>query len=137
MGWVVMRFALLAAILSLGCALAAQEAASSPRLNQSVLPHVFGIDIFPVKGKPFSGRDCLDVPHHLSDGSVQTAHLDGARLARNSDGRVYREIRSWIFSSSDPQSILDYMIFVDPVAHTRTECKPSDRVCKVFGYPIP
>ena len=117
-------FALLAASLSLVATFAAQNTTMPPRQpNEGAPRHVVGIDVFPTPGRPFSGRDCIDITSHIENASDQTTHLDGALVARDSRGRVYREIRIWFPSSSGPQSRLDYIILLDPVAHTRTECK--------------
>jgi hypothetical protein len=112
--------------------LAAQDTATPSRAEDIGAPrHVLGIDVSPTAGKPFSGRDCIDYTIHVENGSNQTVHLDGALVARDSQGRVYREIRIWTKANPAPLSRLEYVILLDPVAHTRTECKVVARRCRM------
>lgn len=117
--------------------LSAQDTAAPSRAedsraeDMSAPRHVLGIDISPTAGKPFSGRDCTDFTSHTENRSDQTVHLDGALLARDSRGRVYREIRIWAPANPVPLSRLDYVILLDPVAKTRTECKILARHCTI------
>lgn len=123
---------LLIPALLLATALAAQDAAAPSRAEDIGAPrHVLGIDVSPTAAKPFSGRDCIDYTSHIENGSDQTVHLDGALVARDSQGRVYREIRIWTPANPAPVSRLEYVIFLDPVAHSRTECKVVARRCVI------
>jgi hypothetical protein len=125
-------FALLAAPLFLAIAVAAQDTTAGSGAQQEGAPrHVLGIDVFPTPGKPFSGRDCIDTTTHSASGSAQKVHLDGALVARDKRGRVYREIRVWFPATPAPRSRLDYIILLDPMAHTRTECKVAARSCTI------
>jgi hypothetical protein len=118
--------------LLLVTALSAQDTAAPSRAEDMLAPrHVLGIDISPTAGKPFSGRDCTDFTSHIENRSDQTVHLDGALLARDSQGRVYREIRVWAPANPAPLSRLDYIILLDPVARTRIECKVAARRCVI------
>jgi hypothetical protein len=112
--------------------LAAQDtAAPSPAEDISAPRHAVGIDVSPTAGKPFSGRDCTDFTSHIENRSDQTVHLNGALVARDSQGRVYREIRIWAHANPAPVSRLEYVILLDPVARTRTECKVVARRCTI------
>jgi hypothetical protein len=124
-------FALLATSLLLVIGLAAQDTTSSGPQNLAAPRHVLGIDVFPTPATPFSGRDCVDITTHAASGSVQKAHLDGALVARDRRGRVYREIRVWFPATPTPRSRLDYIILLDPAAQTRTECKMEARSCTI------
>lgn len=71
--------------------LAAQESEGPPRgPDGGTHTRVTGIQILPATGKPFSGRDSIDWTLRLEDGTVIIKHLD-ANLARDSQGRIYRE----------------------------------------------
>ena len=123
---------LLIPALLLATALAAQDPTAPSRTEDIGAPrHVLGIDVSPTAGKPFSGRDCIDYTSHIENRSNQTVHLDGSLVARDSQGRVYREIRIWSPGNPAPHSRLDYVILLDPVAHSRTECKVVAQRCTV------
>jgi hypothetical protein len=126
--------ALLAGFLLFAFSLSAQE---SPEVSRGpdggTRVHVGGIEILLVAGNPFSGRDSIDWTRHLEDGTVQTVHLD-AKLARDSQGRVYRERRSFVPASTGQESKLKDIIILDPVARTRTSCSVAARHCNVTRY---
>jgi len=123
---------LLIPALLLVTAVAAQDTTPPSRTEDISAPrHVLGIDVAPTAGKPFSGRDCIDFTGHIENRSDQAVHLDGVLLARDSQGRVYREIRIWAPANPTPLSSLEYVILLDPVAHTRTECKVATRRCMI------
>lgn len=133
-----MKPALLAASLFFVIALAAQDTtAPSSAQNEAAPRHVLGIDVLPTPAKPFSGRDCIDTMFRSKSGSTEKVHLDGALVARDKRGRVYREIRMWFPSTTGPRSTLDYIILLDPVAHSRTECKVAARSCTITALDPP
>jgi hypothetical protein len=126
--------ALLAASLLFACTLTAQESEEPSRgPDGSTRVHVGGIEILPVAGRPFSGRDSIDWTRNLEDGTVIATHLD-ANLARDGQGRIYREHVSFVPANSDEQSKRRYFTLSDPVAHTRTTCVIVVRRCAVTGY---
>ena len=94
---------------------------------------IHGIKIPSVPGKPFSGSDSIDWTRTLGDGSVIATHQD-ARLARDSQGRVYRERVTRFPANSDRKSRIRAIIILDPVAHTRTECVIAARRCEVDDF---
>jgi hypothetical protein len=102
--------------------------------------HVGGIEILLTAGNPFSGRDSIDWTRHLEDGTLQTVHLD-AKLARDNQGRVYRERRSFVPANAGvpagQESKLKDIIILDPVARTRTSCNVAARHCDVTRYRRP
>jgi hypothetical protein len=131
------RCALLAASFLLASTLVAQQSDEPSRgPDGGTRVHVSGIEILPVAGKPFSGRDSNDWIRTLEDGTVQTTHLD-ANLARDSKGRIYRERRTWVPTNSGQQSKLGHIIISDPIAHTQTTCTVAARRCAVTGYYAP
>lgn len=120
--------------LILACTLAAQESTDPSRgPDGGTEMHVSGIVILPVTGKPFSGRDSIEWTRHLEDGSVQIRHIE-AGLARDSEGRIYRERRTWVPANSSQQSRLGHIVLLDPIAHTQTTCNVATRQCTVTGY---
>jgi hypothetical protein len=91
---------------------------------------------FPVAGKPFSGSDSVDWTQTLADGSIVVTHHD-AKLARDSQGRIYRERVTRFPVNSGQQSIVKEIIIRDPVVHTETTCVVASRHCTVTGYYTP
>lgn len=136
-----MVFRALLAWLLLAPALTAQDSSDAPSKSSSVPQHgtqlrAIGIQILSAKGKPFSGRDCIDITRNHSDGSIQTERYDDALLARDSQGRIYREIRSGKPAIPNSHSALVYVILLDPVAHTRTECEVAQQACVVLDLRV-
>jgi hypothetical protein len=128
---------LLVLSLLITCTLAAQESEEPSRgPDGSTRVHVGGIEILPTAGKPFSGRDSIDWTRNLEDGTVVTTHLD-ANLARDSQGRIYREHVSFVPANSNEQSKRRYFTLSDPVAHTRTTCVIASHRCVIAGYFAP
>jgi hypothetical protein len=127
-------FALLAASLLLTCTLAAQEADESFRgPDRGTITRVPGIQILPASGRPFSGRDHIEWTRTLEDGTVVKTHLFAA-LARDSQGRIYREHMSFVPVNSNQPSRRREIDLLDPVAHTRTTCMVATHRCTVTDY---
>lgn len=123
-------YALLAASLLLASTLTAQEPnepADSPRV------HANGVQVLVVADKLFSARYSIDSSRSLDDGSVQTTHAE-TTVARDSEGRVYRERHNLASANSDEQSSLTNFFIFDPVAHTRTSCTVTARHCDLQLY---
>jgi hypothetical protein len=127
-------YALLAAFLVLTYTLAAQESDETFRgPDRGTIVRVPGIQILPVAGRPFSGRDHIEWTRTLGDGTVVTTHLY-AFLARDGQGRIYREHVSFVPMNSNQQSRRREMDLLDPVAHTRTTCMVATRKCTITDY---
>lgn len=127
-------YSLLAASLILSSALMAQEsdeASRAPDRGPSV--RIPGIQILPATGKPFSGRDHIEWTRKLEDGTVVASELY-ALLARDSQGRIYREHVSFVPANSNQQSIKYDIVLLNPVAHTRTTCMIAKQRCLITGY---
>jgi hypothetical protein len=126
--------ALLAGFLLFAFSLSAQE---SPEVSRGpdggTRVHVGGIEILLTAGNPFSARDSIDWTRHLEDRTLQTVHLD-AKLARDAQGRVYRERRTFVPTDTGKESKLKDIILLDPVARTRTTCNIAARHCNVTRY---
>jgi hypothetical protein len=131
------RYVLLAASLLLAIAVIAQDSDEPLRgPDASTRTHISGITILPVAGKPFSGRDSVDWTRTLEDGTVVAMHQD-ALLARDSEGRIYRENVTRFPANSDGHSQRKQFTIFDPVAHSRTVCEVSSRRCVVNAYHSP
>jgi hypothetical protein len=123
----------------LACALFAQGS-TGPSLESDgstrVSVNIHGISISPVTGKPFSGSDSIDWMRILEDGSV-VATLQDAKLARDGQGRIYRENVTRFPANTSQKSRVKEIIIFDPVAHTRTECVMAAGHCNVTDYRAP
>lgn len=129
--------ALLVAPLLIVISLAAQESEEPSRgPDGGTRVHVTGIQILPVTSKPFSGVDSVDWTRNLEDGTVVATHLD-AKLARDSQGRIYRERVPFAPANSNEPSRAREIILLDPISHTRTNCLVAARHCTVTGYSAP
>jgi hypothetical protein len=127
-------FALLAVSALLSCTLAAQESDEPFRgPDRGTIVRVPGIQILPAAGKPFSGRDHIEWKRTLEDGTVVTTELYAA-LARDSQGRIYREHMSFVPGNSNQQSRRREIDLFNPVAHTRTACMVATRRCTITDY---
>jgi hypothetical protein len=128
---------LFAASVLLACALAAQESTEPSRgPDGGTRSRVAGIEVLPVTGKPFTGRDTIEWTRNLEDGSVLTTHLS-ANVARDSQGRIYRERVTFVPVNTDQQSKVIEIILLDPTAHTRTACAFAIRRCTITSYSAP
>jgi hypothetical protein len=133
-----MKFhALLAASLLFACTLIAQPSGESSRGPDGGTQYfVDGIKVLPASGKPFSGRSTTEWTRTLEDGTVMTIHLY-AMVARDSQGRIFREVRGFVpLDSSEPSKLTEIRIF-DPTTHTRTACKVATHRCSVTSYHAP
>jgi hypothetical protein len=119
-----------------GSALAQRQPSLEPDGNTRVRVGIHGITILPVTGKPFSGSDSIEWTRTLEDGSVVAMHQD-ASLARDGQGRIYRENVTRFAANTGQKSRVKEFIIFDPVAHTRTECAVATRHCHVNDYHVP
>src|SRR5271170_5003463 len=127
----------IAAPVFLACSLNAQESTEPSRgPDGGTRTRVEGIQVLPVTGKPFSGRDSIEWTRTLEDGSVVTTHLT-ALVARDSQGRIRRERVSFVPANSNEQSKVMETVVVDPGEHTRTTCTIATRLCTITRYYLP
>jgi hypothetical protein len=130
-------FSLLVLSLLLACTLSAQESDEASRgPDGGTRTRVTGIEVLPAPGRPFSGRSTTEWTRSLEDGTVVTTHLF-ALVARDSQGRIYRERRSFVPANSDRESQLNDILIYDPVTHTKTTCNMASHHCNVTGYHAP
>jgi hypothetical protein len=121
----------------LACSLSAQDSTEASRgPDGGTRVHVTGIQVLPVAGKPFSGRDSIEWTRTLEDGSVVTTHLT-ALVARDSEGRIRRERTNFVPANSNQQSKPMDLIILDPAERTRTTCNLASRHCTVADYSTP
>src|ERR1700728_589924 len=130
-----MKFcALLAASLLLICCTAASLLlASNVNAQEPSRVHADGIQILLIADNPFSGLYSIDSTQKQDDGSPKTVHVD-TNVARDQQGRIYREHRSVAPSDSEKESAIADGFILDAVSHTRTSCNVAARHCNVARY---
>jgi hypothetical protein len=112
--------------------LPAQEPSRGP--DGGTTYHVAGVELLAIPDKPFFANTRTDWTRVLEDGSTVKVYLE-ARLARDAQGRTYRERRTFVPLGSTAQPrLMDIQIF-DPHARTRTECSLATHHCSVTNYP--
>jgi hypothetical protein len=123
--------ALIAACTLMAARLPAQALLRAPDGGTS--HHVDGVDLLAIPGKPLTGKSSIEWTHTLSDGS--TVAVSGlANLARDSQGRMYRERRDWVPAGSGRENPLLEMQYYDPMEKTKTVCTVRLRQCIVSDY---
>jgi hypothetical protein len=95
--------------------------------------HVSGVVVLSIPGKPFSAKTTTEWTQTLADGSTINKHLD-AYMARDSQGRIYRENHTFVPSGSGQKSPLNSIHLTDPVAHAQMYCYPKLFKCIVTNY---
>jgi hypothetical protein len=113
------------------CQLVPQEAQRGP--DSSTSYHVPGVDVLAIAGKPFSAKSKTEWTRTLGDGSTVEQHLT-ANLARDAQGRVYRERRNFMPGLSDEETRLTHVMIYDPVAKSETDCTMALHKCVVSDY---
>ncbi|HTW59799.1 MAG TPA: hypothetical protein VMD99_16850 [Terriglobales bacterium] len=127
-------YALLAGSLLLVCPLFAQESDDLVRgPDRGTEYFVNGVIVLPVAGRPFSARSTTEWTRTLEDGTVVTTHLLTV-VARDSQGRIYRQRHTFVPLNSDEQSPLQAIRIFDPVTRTETFCRVATHRCDVRGY---
>jgi len=121
----------LAAALLASSAAWAQETERGP--DGSTSTHVSGVEVLNIPGKPFSAHSSMDWTRRLEDGSTITQHLD-ALLARDSQGRVYREKHHFVPANSHTPAPLYELHIYDPVARAQMFWVARALTCFITSY---
>jgi hypothetical protein len=129
---------LLATFLIGVCSLHAQNDPQPQRgpdgISRTLMP---GIEVYPFPNMPFSGKDNIVWTRTADGGGTITTYLE-ANVARDSQGRVYRERHNYSPSASvNPQSTLTQFYVLDPIAQTRTICIYAMHHCSITFYRSP
>jgi len=120
-----------ASLLLLSLPLIAQDAERGP--DSSTTYHVPGVYVLAIPNKPFSAKSRTEWTRKLEDGSTLQQHLT-ANLARDSEGRVYRERRSFMPGLSSIETRLKEILIYDPAAKAVTVCVVAAKTCTVSEY---
>lgn len=122
---------LLSTIALTAGSLAAQETLRGP--DGGTATRVSGVEVLNIAGKPFSANTSTEWTRTLEDGGAVTLHLT-ARLARDSQGRVFRERRTFVPAGSDKEPVLNEIHIYDPVSRSQTLCNVHQRQCTIENY---
>jgi hypothetical protein len=126
-----LQAAFLAGLLFTGTGFAQDTALRAPDGGTS--HHVDGVELLGIPDKPLSGRSSIEWTRTLPDGSV-VAVTGLANLARDSQGRMYRERRDWVPAGSGRENPLVEKQYYDPIEKTRTVCTVRLKQCIVTDY---
>jgi hypothetical protein len=122
----------IALVFSLGSLpLIAQEEYRGPDRGPST--HVPGVDVLNLPDIPFSATSNIEWTRVLEDGSTVVLELH-ANLARDNQGRVYRENHSFVPAGSGAKAPLNNIQIYDPVSRTHTSCSTKTFHCVVTNY---
>jgi hypothetical protein len=95
--------------------------------------HVEGIFVPAIPGAPFTTKETVQLTNHLQDGTV-VAQKYYAMIVRDSQGRVYRELRGRIPMGSDREPPLISSYVNDPKKGIRTTCVRATQTCMVTSW---
>jgi TonB family protein len=92
-----------------------------------------GVAISALPGMPFTGRQTVLWTRQVG-GKTVTSRLVGT-VARDSQGRTYREGHSFTVEQVDPQTTLLRITLRDPVAGVTTDCVLATHLCRLTASP--
>jgi hypothetical protein len=95
--------------------------------------HIEGIVIPSVANAPFSAREVVTWDQALAGGGT-VSHMYYTLVARDSQGRVRREMRDFVPASSNEIPRLRSFSITDPGKGTRTTCSPDAMKCTVASF---
>lgn len=93
---------------------------------------VSGIDVMAIPNRPFAATDAIDWTRTLADGSTVALHLD-AKVARDSQGRVYRERHNFVPEGSQDRAAYEIHL-MDPVSRTQLLCSGRFYRCVLSDF---
>jgi hypothetical protein len=102
----------------------------------SASTRVPGIDVLPLPGMPFTASDTIAWTRSIDGGGTITTYVE-ANVARDSQGRLYRERHHFAPQDVNPRTTIQESIVSDPVAHTRTTCTFAIHRCVITTYHAP
>jgi len=110
---------------------ASEEASVAP--DGGTTNHIQGIFITQLANAPFSAKEEVEWTRSLADGTVVNSKYY-SHVARDTQGRVYRENRKIIPANSTKEPPLNYSFVLNPESRTRTTCYPATQICRVTSY---
>jgi uncharacterized protein YecT (DUF1311 family) len=129
-------FCLASVPLLLGQAPAANataETTHAPDLDNGMGGPIPNLFIPLATDQPFHARIQVEVNRQLPDGT-SVAQKSYSLVARDSNGREYRENREMVPADSDREPPISYTIVYDPKTSLRTTCYPNQRTCRQMSF---
>ena len=109
----------------------AQEPSRGP--DGGTTTRVSGVVLLAIPGKPFSARTTTEWTQTLADGSTISKRLE-ANLARDGQGRIYRENHTFVPANSERKSPLWEVHLYDPVTRSQAHCSTRAMQCVLTDY---
>ena len=119
--------------LSLCVAFAAVPAISQEVAVGNVRTHIEGIEIPPIADAPFTAKVVVTWNKPLVGGGTVSKKYY-TLVARDSQGRVRREMREFVPADSAAEPPLRSFTILDPVAGTRTTCTKALMTCATSAF---
>ena len=101
----------------------------APDPDSGMTGHVDGLFIPLATGQPFHAKIAVQIHHQLPDGTIVDQKYY-TLVARDSNGREYREARNLIPADSDREPPIVSTRVYDPKNSTITTCTPDQRTCR-------
>jgi hypothetical protein len=95
--------------------------------------NVGGVAMSALPGMPFTGQETIVWTHQV-DGKTVTTRVAGT-VARDSQGRTYREVHRFTVDPVDPRTTLMRITVRDASAGTTTDCDLSTHLCRITVIP--
>jgi hypothetical protein len=111
----------------------------TPAICQSSAPvgavraHIEGIEIPPIANAPFTAKVIVTWNEPLVGGGTSSRKYY-TLVARDSQGRVRREIREFVPADSKDEPPLRTFTILDPVSDTRTVCTKASMNCATSAF---
>jgi hypothetical protein len=119
--------------LSLFVAFAAIPAISQQVPTGSVRTHIEGIEIPAIANAPFTAKEIVTWNRPLVGGGSASLQYY-TMVARDSQGRVRREIREFVPADSTAEPTMRSFTILDPVSGTRTTCTKASMTCATSPF---
>jgi len=117
----------LATAIATACTVSAQDLVRGPDTGTN------GIALLCIPGAPLMGKSNLEWKRVQADGSTVMTH-ETSNLARDSQGRIYREKHDFVPMDVDAMSGLLELQIYDTVEHTKTICNVRNHQCDLMDY---
>ncbi len=120
--------------VTLGIAIAIAPAVSQSSASVgAVRAHIEGIEIPALANAPFTARIVVTWNEPLVGGGTVSRKYYTS-VARDSQGRVRREIREFVPADSNAEPPLRSFTILDPVSATRTTCTKASMTCATSAF---
>jgi hypothetical protein len=107
--------------------------AQSQSSDGNVRTNIQGIEIPPIPNAPFTAKVVVTWNQPLvGGGTISRSYY--TLVARDSQGRVHREVRNFVPANSNAEPPLRSISITDPIAGTRTTCSQETMNCSTTSF---